>query len=278
MSGGLISAPALAARLDEANIVILDTRSGTGSGAAFEAGHIPGARHTDYGADGWRARVGNAPGMLPDAAHLSALFARLGLQPGQPIIVVPAGQSATDLAAAARIFWTLKVCGLMPEAILDGGMSGWISGNFPLETGASQHRPSAPALVAMGKGRATAADTLAAINGQSAALVDGRAASFFNGIDKAPEARVAGRLPGAVSVDYVRAYDGAANRLRSIAELNALYAALPPGTPVISYCNTGHTAALNWFVLAEVLGRRDVSLYDGSMTEWTQDPARPVAG
>ncbi|MCA3629769.1 MAG: sulfurtransferase, partial [Methylobacterium sp.] len=38
----------------------------------------------------------------------------------------------------------------------------------------------------------------------------------------------------------------------------------------------GHTAALNWFVLGEVLGRPDVTLYDGSMTDWTPDDKRPV--
>ena len=41
----------------------------------------------------------------------------------------------------------------------------------------------------------------------------------------------------------------------------------------MSYCNTGHWAATNWFVLSELLGRPDVRLYDGSMVEWTADPA-----
>ena len=50
----------------------------------------------------------------------------------------------------------------------------------------------------------------------------------------------------------------------------------PADAPVVSYCNTGHLAAANWFVLSEVLGRRDVTLYDGSMSEWTADPGRPV--
>ncbi len=43
-----------------------------------------------------------------------------------------------------------------------------------------------------------------------------------------------------------------------------------------SYCNTGHWAATDWFVLSEVLGRKDVKLYPGSMVEWTADARRPV--
>jgi thiosulfate/3-mercaptopyruvate sulfurtransferase len=45
---------------------------------------------------------------------------------------------------------------------------------------------------------------------------------------------------------------------------------------VINYCNTGHQAATNWFVLSEVLRRPNVSLYDGSLSEWAEEPSRPV--
>ena len=54
-----------------------------------------------------------------------------------------------------------------------------------------------------------------------------------------------------------------------------MYAAVPKGE-VVSFCNTGQAAATNWFVMAELLGRKDVRLYDGSMSEWTQDEKRPV--
>jgi thiosulfate/3-mercaptopyruvate sulfurtransferase len=63
--------------------------------------------------------------------------------------------------------------------------------------------------------------------------------------------------------------------LKPKAELQKLFAAIP-SEPVINYCNTGHQAATNWFVLSEVLGRRGVSLYDGSMSEWTEEPSRLV--
>ena len=49
-----------------------------------------------------------------------------------------------------------------------------------------------------------------------------------------------------------------------------------PAGPTTVYCNTGHTAALDWFALRMILNRPETLLYDGSMTEWTQDEARPV--
>ena len=62
----------------------------------------------------------------------------------------------------------------------------------------------------------------------------------------------------------------ATNRLKPQAELAAIAATLPAG-PAVTYCNTGHWAATDWFVLSEMLGRKDVRLYYGSMVDWTAD-------
>jgi thiosulfate/3-mercaptopyruvate sulfurtransferase len=65
--------------------------------------------------------------------------------------------------------------------------------------------------------------------------------------------------------------------MRPREQLAAIANVIPKG-PVMAYCNTGHWAATDWFVLSVMLGRPNVRLYDGSMVEWTADPHRPVAG
>jgi thiosulfate/3-mercaptopyruvate sulfurtransferase len=277
---GLIAPEAVLARLSDPTLVILDIRSSIDGGgkAAYEAGHIPGAVHTDYVADGWRAKIGNAPGLLPPLDHLAALVGRLGINPHDDVVIVPAGVSATDAAAAARVYWTLKTIGHGQQAILDGGFRGWTADQArPVETGPSPERAAPPYPVVMQQRlRSTADATLVASRSKLATLVDARSTSYFEGREKAPEAMRAGHIPGAVSRDYTQAFDAATGLLKPQGELAALFAGLPKG-PAISYCNTGHTAALNWFVLSELLGREEVALYDGSMTDWTQDPERPVA-
>jgi thiosulfate/3-mercaptopyruvate sulfurtransferase len=44
----------------------------------------------------------------------------------------------------------------------------------------------------------------------------------------------------------------------------------------IAYCNTGHYASIGWFTMSEILGDPSVTLYDGSMADWTSWPNRPV--
>ena len=122
---------------------------------------------------------------------------------------------------------------------------------------------------------AEAADVLK-IEPSNATLIDARPATFFAGKQKAPAAKAYGHIPGAVNVDSATFYDKKTNRLRPQTELAAIAATLPGG-PAITYCNTGHWAATDWFVLSELLGRKDVRLYYGSMVEWTSDPSRPLA-
>jgi thiosulfate/3-mercaptopyruvate sulfurtransferase len=277
---GLITPEALQARLGDGHLVVVDIRSSVDGGgkAAFEVGHVPGAVHSDYVADGWRAKVGNAPGLLPPLDHLAALVGRLGIKPHDDVVIVPAGVSATDFAAAARVYWTLKLIGHGQQAILDGGFKAWTTdGARPVETGPSSPGPAAPYPVVMQQRlRSTSDATLVASRSKLATLVDARSTSYFEGREKAPEAARAGHIPGAVSRDYAEAFDPATGRLKPPGALSALFDAVPRG-PAISYCNTGHTAALNWFVMSELFGRDEVALYDGSMTDWTQDPERPVA-
>lgn len=274
---GLISPETLAARLGDKNLIIIDIRTAAdGSREAFEAGHIPGAVHSDYAADGWRAKVGNAPGMLPPLGDLAALAGKLGIKPHDDVVIVPAGTAATDFAAAARVYWTLKFIGHGQQAILDGGFKAWTADpQRPVATGASVPKSAAAYPVVAQQGlRSTADSTLVASRSKQASLVDARGPSYFEGREKSAEAARAGHIPGAIQRDYAGAFEG--GKLKAPNELEQLFSAVPQG-PVISYCNTGHSAAANWFVLSEVLGRDEVALYDGSMTDWTQDPDRPVA-
>lgn len=273
----LIFREALKGRMGQAGLVLVDLRlAADGGRESYLAGHVPGAIYSDYAGDGWRRKVGNAPGLLPDAAHLAGLFGKLGITPKTEVVLIPVGSSANDFAASARACWTLKQAGHRAVSILDGGMRGWMRAGWPIETGENAPRAAPPYPLAPQAGlRRTAEDVEAALQAHSASLVDARSASFFKGLEKASEAKRAGRIPGALSADHARAFDSATASLLPAEKLAALYAEVPPG-PVISYCNTGHSAATNWFVLSEVLGRPDVGLYDGSITDWTQDDKCPV--
>ena len=277
----LVQPADLAEALGATDLVVLDIRfSGAGDGrVAFEAGHIPGSIHTDYGADGWRVARDGAGGLLPEADALGRLFGRLGLTPAQRVVIVPAGLSSADFTAAARVYWTLRMAGHRRLSILDGGFARWAASGLAVEAGPGTQPVVTSYPVSLDPSRrASLADIeeIVTAGATTPILLDNRNAASFRGDEKSALALRAGRLPGAMHLESAAAFDPATNRLRPLDELEQLFAPVPAG-PVVTYCNTGQLAATGWFVLSELLGRRDTAMYDGSMSQWTQDPARPVA-
>jgi thiosulfate/3-mercaptopyruvate sulfurtransferase len=273
----LVSTTWLQQHLGDPDMFVLDVRSAIDGGGAeaYQKGHIPGAIHSDYDKAGWRVTRGGVPFMLPTLAELEKLIGELGIDEDAHVVVVPAGVHFTDFGAAARTYWTLKVAGVAKVSILDGGYAAWVAAKNAIETGPSKPSPKIFSASLNKALIAEAADVLK-IEPSNATLIDARPATFFAGKQKAPAAKAYGHIPGAVNVDSATFYDEKTNRLRPQAELAAIAANLPGG-PAIAYCNTGHWAATDWFVLSELLGRKDVRLYYGSMVEWTSDASRPLA-
>jgi thiosulfate/3-mercaptopyruvate sulfurtransferase len=273
----LVSVEWLKGHLTDKDVVVLDIRSAIDGGGAkaFVEGHIPGSIHSDYDKAGWRVTRNNVPFMLPTTAELEKLIGDIGIDEDKHVVVVPAGVSYTDFGAAARTYWTLKVVGLKNVSILDGGVAAWRAAGLPLESG--EKKPAATIFAAtFDKNLIVQGPEVEALHAKGGAtLIDSRPASFFTGKEKAPNAAAYGHIPGSLNLDSATYYDAKANRLKPKAELVALSAHVPAG-PAVSYCNTGHWAATDWFVLHELLGRKDVRLYDGSMVEWTANASRPI--
>jgi len=272
----LVSADWLAQHLRDPDLLPVDIRSAAidgGGEAAYLAAHVPGAVHTDYARGGWRAVKGMASGLLPEPAVLAKLLGGLGLTPAHHAVIISAGASVNDFSSAARVYWTLKVAGHDKVSLLDGGMAAWQG--RPVESGLHAAKPAPDYPVKLRADlRSGVASIEAAIANGSEVMLDARSEGYFAGREKSPQARRAGRLPGALHLDHRQVYDNATNRLKSEAELAGLFAGVPD-KPVVSFCNTGHQAAPNWFVLSEIL-HRPATLYDGSMSEWTEDDKRPV--
>jgi len=273
----LVSVQWLNGHLHDANVVVLDIRSAIDGSTpeAFAQAHIPGSVHSDYDKGGWRVTRGNVPFMVPTKPELEKLIGDLGIDEDSHVVVVPAGVNVLDFGSAARTYWTLKYTGVRDVSILDGGLAAWKAAGLTLDNG--PHAPS-PAIFTAKLDKsilaeATEVEKIEASGG--ATLLDARPASFFTGKEKAPAAASYGHIPGALSLDSAKFYDPASNRLKPKAALAAIAALVPAGF-VVSYCNTGHWAATDWFVMHELLGRANAKLYAGSMVEWTSNASRPI--
>jgi thiosulfate/3-mercaptopyruvate sulfurtransferase len=273
----LVSVEWLKDHLADPGLVVLDIRSAIDGGGAeaYAKGHIPGALHSDYDRGGWRTTRNGIPFMLPSVAQLEKLIGELGIDEDSRVVVVPAGVSATDFGSAARIYWTLKVAGVTKLSILDGGYAAWVAAGFAVETRANTPSPAIFTATIDRSLIAESSDVEKILSGAPGTLVDARPPQFFSGKTKVDMVKAYGRIPHAISLDSALFYDDKTNRLKPRAELAALVARIPQG-PVVNYCNTGHWSATDWFVMSELLGRKDVKVYYGSMADWANDDKRPV--
>ena len=275
----LVSVDWLKGHLGDPDMVIVDVRSviDGGGAEAYARGHIPGAVHSDYDKAGWRVSRNGVPFMLPTVPELEKLIGDLGIDEDSRVVVVPAGVSATDFGSAARVYWTLKVTGVAKISILDGGFAAWTSDPANvIETTVSTPSPKIFSAVIDRNLIAETGEVEKIEQSGGATLVDARSPALFTGKMKADPAQAYGHIPGAINLDNESLYDPTHNRLKPPAELAEIASRVPSG-PAITYCNTGHWAAIDWFVLSELLGRKGIKLYYGSMADWTSVATRPVA-
>ena len=277
----LVSVDWLSKNLQTPELVIIDLRNSLDGGGydTFLEGHIPGSIHSDYMKAGWRVARNDIPGLIPSEEQFQTLARSLGINQESHVIIVPAGVSSTDFGSSARAYWTFKSFGHEKVSILNGGWAKWN------ETYPSQIERGVPTAPKNGSFNASfinddyidtkGVEQVVMDKISNIILLDGRPEKQFWGEEKHPKVLAAGHIPGATLLTQSNAYDEINNKLKSTNALKEIYGDIQ-SKPVVSYCNTGHWAAMNWFVLSELLGNENVTLYDGSMVEWTKDSNRPL--
>jgi thiosulfate/3-mercaptopyruvate sulfurtransferase len=119
-------------------------------------------------------------------------------------------------------------------------------------------------------------------------VLDTRSAAEFSGLESAIDraqrgsehargAVRAGRVPGAVNVDWTENVTGAVGVFKPAAELKRLYESrgVTPDREIVAYCASGGRAAQTLFTL-KLLGYPKVRLYYGSFSDYSARPEAPV--
>ena len=276
----LISAADLAANIDDPAWVVVDCRHDLVNLAfgreAYAAGHLPGAVFADMetalsgpkrGDDG--VFRGRHP--LPEKEALVETLRSWGVNDGTQVVAYDAHGGMY----AARLWWLLRWIGHEASAVLDGGLPAWQGIGQPVVTEvASKPRGTIEARAPFVP-TVTVAEVLENIESAKRTVVDARAADRFRGENETVDP-VGGHIPGAKNrffKDNLQA-DG---RFKAPEQLREEFEGVI-GAPqdAIMQCGSGVTACHNLLAL-EVAGMPGAALYPGSWSEWSADPARPVA-
>ncbi len=268
--GPLVSPAQVAEAQTASDALVLDIRAGRDAAGktAFENGHIPGAVPAPYGR--WRGPDNN-PGQVPNDEALTALFRSIGIDGKRPVVVVHQGADETDFGAAARVYWTLKSAGVSQLAILNGGMNAWVKDGREVSRQPVAPRTSDYTVALSRKWLATRDEVRAVVDGKSnATLIDSRPEAFYKGETAHVAASRPGTLPHAKLFTHSRWFTSGPTAIDPASAQKLLAdSGFKKDATLVSFCNTGHWAATNWFALSELAGAENVKLYPESMVDWS---------
>ncbi|MFB8025217.1 MULTISPECIES: sulfurtransferase [unclassified Streptomyces] len=269
LPGALVGADRLAAWLTRPGTVVLDASVGAHRAAGRR---IPGARRFDI--DGALSdHAAPLPHTMVGAAEFEQRMRALGVDGTDTVVVY----DTAGIYSSARAWWMLRAMGFDRVAVLDGGLPAWEAAGYPVEerepggaerTGDFTARPRPGALVGSDA-------VVRALADPGAAVLDARSRERFAGTAAEPRPGLrGGHMPGAVNLPFGTVQrDG---RMLPAEQLRAVFEASAGGRDrLVVSCGSGVTACV-LALGAELAGYREVSVYDGSWSEWGLPSELPV--
>jgi thiosulfate/3-mercaptopyruvate sulfurtransferase len=272
----------LEGNLGQEGLVIVDIRSPD----AYGAGHIPGSINEPFvtGFDPCKGPsshwiIGSDDCLwlqVPDVNDLFITVGNLGISGNSRVVVVTAPNPGEPpfygFANATRVALTLIYAGVKNVAILDGGYPKWVAEKKPTTT---VPRTATPVMYQskVNKEMFVSIEYVRKHSGKSV-MVDARDADVYFGETTEFYAPKEGHIPTAKSLPTPWMWklnpDGTYT-YKGIEILKAMASGVIGGDmnkEIIVYCGVGGYASSWWFILTQVLGYKNVRIFDGSAQEW----------
>jgi thiosulfate/3-mercaptopyruvate sulfurtransferase len=279
----LVDAATLESKLEDARLRIFDatlhfvaggkTRSGLSD---WEAGHIPGSRFVDLPTE-FSESGAELPFTRPCAEKVETILGQLGIESDSDIVVYSGTPESTMWAT--RLWWLFRSAGLPNVALLDGSFAKWKAEGRAIST-----EPCRYAKTSGSAGRskpdeswwADQDEVLSAIGDSGVCTLNALPHGLFTGQVEMGYRRP-GRIVSSQNAPFTSVLDPETGTLLGERELREFFQVgnAAASDRVISYCGGGIAATLTGFAL-RLIGHSNVAVYDGSLNEWSRDPALPM--
>ncbi|MEF2483292.1 3-mercaptopyruvate sulfurtransferase [Vibrio mimicus] len=275
MTSPLVTAQWLQQHLHDPNLVLLDSSIEFQIPTESEKdwiNKIPNAQRFDYDKV-FCDPDSPLPHMMPSEERFNTLARELGIN--QDSFIVVYDNSGTF--ASPRAWWMFKAMGHHKVYILNGGLTEWkaqgysVTQNYREPTAKGnfdgKHNP---------KAFVDASYVLKQIDNPHSQTIDARGLARFFGEVPEPRPGVrSGHIPGSACLPFAELIAG--HKLKEETELRPLLTHMLPDTTqeYLFSCGSGVTACIV-LLAAYVCGYKNLSVYDGSWTEWGQRQDLPI--
>ena len=255
----LTTARTLKTSIDEWQIALICERH------TFTSGHIPGAIWIDPN----DILITDTP---PDPAQCHKVLSNAGLDNTRPTLVVDEGQGLW----AGRLYWMLSWLGYQKLCYLDGGLVQWLKLRYPIQDGRGIHHAPVSQQWVLDEGCYANVETVLESLQQDVQIWDSRTQEEYSGYVR--RSRRAGRIPGALHYEWSNMLAHGSGLLRPLNQIEdeLLSVGLHKDIRTVVYCQR-HMRSSFAFMVAKIIGFKDIAGYLGSWHEWGNIDNVPVA-
>ncbi len=251
-------------------VVIVDVRSDANYGFA----HIPNAVSIPYTELEPKSTTGLF--VVPGEKKLTELFQKAGINKNSHVVVYAHGNTVSDASKAGASYWIFKAMGHKKVSMLNGGFTKWtfegrvVTNKVPNRKRGDIVAKKDPSIFA------DFHEVARVVQKGGAIFMDARNSVQYFGHEKRADVTCYGHIPGAINLPADFLTHAGINRapatLKEKKDLQRMVTGVgipsTKSTTIIVYCNTAQLAGLNYLVLKDILGYRNVKVYDGSMLEY----------
>lgn len=263
MIDSIVSSVWLNNHLGDPNLVILDASQDTKQNGFLNI-KISGARFFDIKND-FSDTSSNFPNSFPSVEQFENSCRSLGINNSSKIVVY----DKMGIFSSPRVWWLFKSMGHNAIVVLDGGFPDWFNNNFNTEIPKQESYAIGDFKASLNSNNITFFDFIKQnIVSNNALVIDARSADRFNGI--VSESRVglrSGHIPNSINLFYKLVLTN--GKFKSKNELATIFSDIDTDKPLVFSCGSGVTACIILLACNSFLDN-DMSVYDGSWTEWAQ--------
>lgn len=261
----IVSVEWLNQNLDATNLIILDAsipKVADTFGATNDL-CIPNARFFDL-KNKFSDISAEFPTTFPSKNQFEKEAQNLGINNDSFIVVY----DDKGIYSSPRAWWLFKSFGFENIAVLDGGLPAWIEAYYPLTKKEDNNRSRGDFKAYNITNTILFFDDIKnAITQNSYLIIDARSKDRFNGIQAEPrEGLRSGTIPNSKNLPFTHLLDN--GRMKPETEIKSVFdKVLDNRKPLTFSCGSGITACV-LTLGAELVGYKNLSVYDGSWTEY----------
>ena len=261
----LVSVAWLNDHLNDDNLLIYDASMNklTSVNNTTESSQIPNTQYFDI-KQVFSDTKSPFPNTVPSEKQFTNEAQRLGVNIDSKIVVY----DDKGIYSSARVWYLFNAFGFENISVLDGGLPEWKAAGFKVEAKADHYKPKGNFIAKLNPNSFNNFDDIKeSSNNTDHLIIDARSENRFNGVDAEPRKGLrSGNIPNSVNIPFSKLLDG--NCFKEKEEIQSLFNKVnKKNKHLVFSCGSGITACI-LALGAELIGNTDISVYDGSWTEY----------